>query len=94
MAGTVVYPKDNRKGCQSFEGIPYNSKPGALPNFGLLDHGVTLFLFSSNCLFSIFLWILHWCLKLIDWFSCLKLIDWFSLIWEWYFMDFALIFLT
>ncbi|XP_057460741.1 vacuolar-sorting receptor 3-like [Actinidia eriantha] len=35
MAGTMVYPKDNRKGCRSFLGTPYKSKPGALPNFVL-----------------------------------------------------------
>ncbi|GFZ16900.1 vaculolar sorting receptor 3 [Actinidia rufa] len=42
MAGTVVYPKENRKGCQSFDesGTPFKSKPGALPNFVLVDRGV------------------------------------------------------
>ncbi|PSS36625.1 Vacuolar-sorting receptor 4 like [Actinidia chinensis var. chinensis] len=55
MAGTVVYPKDNQKGCQSFEGTPYKSKPGALLNFVLVDRGVTLFVFSSNSLvFDVF----------------------------------------
>ena len=68
MAGTVVNPKDNRKGCRSFEGTPYKSKPGALPNFVLVDCGGTLFVFSSSWLvFNVFfLWILHWCLKLTD----------------------------
>lgn len=41
MAGTVVYPKDNRKGCRGFDesGISFKSKPGALPSFVLVDRG-------------------------------------------------------
>ncbi|GFZ06029.1 vaculolar sorting receptor 3 [Actinidia rufa] len=39
MAGTVVYPKDNRKGCRSFLETPYKSNPGALPNFVLVNRG-------------------------------------------------------
>lgn len=41
MAGTVVYPKDNRNGCQKFDdfGISFKSKPGALPTFVLVDRG-------------------------------------------------------
>ncbi|KAG5526335.1 hypothetical protein RHGRI_032575 [Rhododendron griersonianum] len=41
MAGTVVYPKENRKGCQGFDesGISFKSKPGALPSFVLVDRG-------------------------------------------------------
>ncbi|CAK9172510.1 unnamed protein product, partial [Ilex paraguariensis] len=41
MAGTVVYPKENRKGCRGFDefGISFNSKPGALPTFVLVDRG-------------------------------------------------------
>jgi len=39
MAGTVVYPKDNRKGCKEFSNfsISFQKKPGALPTFVLLD---------------------------------------------------------
>ncbi|CAK9181165.1 unnamed protein product [Ilex paraguariensis] len=41
MAGTVVYPKENRKGCKSFDdfGISFKSKSGALPTFLLVDRG-------------------------------------------------------
>lgn len=41
MAGTVIYPKENRKGCQGFDesGISFKSKPGALPSFVLVDRG-------------------------------------------------------
>ena len=41
MAGTVVYPKDNRKGCKDFDdsGLPFKAKPGALPTFVLVDRG-------------------------------------------------------
>lgn len=41
MAGTVVYPKQNRKGCMSFDdfGISFKSNPGALPIFVLVDRG-------------------------------------------------------
>lgn len=41
MAGTVVYPKQNSKGCKSFDdfGISFKSKPGALPTFVLVDRG-------------------------------------------------------
>ncbi|XP_042010866.1 vacuolar-sorting receptor 3-like [Salvia splendens] len=50
MAGTVVYPKDNRKGCQKFEdsGISFKSKPGALPTFVLVDRG--------DCFFALKVW--------------------------------------
>ena len=43
MAGAVVYPKENTKGCQKFEtsGISFKSKPGALPTFVLVDRGGT-----------------------------------------------------
>lgn len=46
MAGTVVYPKQNRKGCQSFDAfeISFKSNPGALPTFVLVDRG-------GNCAF-------------------------------------------
>ncbi|KAM6553439.1 hypothetical protein CsatB_014201 [Cannabis sativa] len=41
MAGNVLYPKDNQKGCKEFSdfGISFQSKPGALPTFILLDRG-------------------------------------------------------
>lgn len=41
MAGTVVYPKDNRKGCKDFDdsGLLFKAKPGALPTFVLVDRG-------------------------------------------------------
>ncbi|XP_031279202.1 uncharacterized protein LOC116137663, partial [Pistacia vera] len=41
MAGTVVYPKENQKGCKGFDQfrIKFESKPGALPNFVLVDRG-------------------------------------------------------
>lgn len=50
MAGTVVYPKDNRKGCKEFDdfGISFKSKPGALPTFVLLDRGGIHFFFLVN----------------------------------------------
>lgn len=45
MAGAVVYPKENKKGCKEFSdfGVSFQSKPGALPTFALLDRGGTLF---------------------------------------------------
>lgn len=41
MAGNVVFPKDNQKGCKEFDesGISFKSKAGALPTFVLLDRG-------------------------------------------------------
>lgn len=50
MAGTVVYPKENRKGCVSFDksGISFKSKPGALPTFVLVDRG--------DCFFALKVW--------------------------------------
>ena len=52
MAGNVVYPKDDKKGCKEFEdsGISFKSTPGALPTFVLLDRG-SKFL-SFFCFFS------------------------------------------
>lgn len=38
MAGTVVYPKDNNKGCKDFD-QSFKSRPGALPTILLLDRG-------------------------------------------------------
>lgn len=45
MAGTVLYPKDNRKGCKDFDefGISFHSKPGAMPTFVLVDRGDCFF---------------------------------------------------
>ncbi|XP_039035173.1 vacuolar-sorting receptor 3-like [Hibiscus syriacus] len=50
LAGVVVYPKVNRKGCRSFgeSGNSFKSKPGALPTFVLIDRG--------DCFFSIKVW--------------------------------------
>nr|GMC83594.1 vacuolar-sorting receptor 3 [Ipomoea batatas] len=50
MSGTVVYPKDNRKGCRKFEDfdISFKSKPGSLPTFVLLDRG--------ECFFALKVW--------------------------------------
>jgi hypothetical protein len=41
MAGNVVFPKDNQKGCKEFadSGISFKSKPCALPTIVLLDRG-------------------------------------------------------
>ncbi|KAL5544414.1 hypothetical protein UlMin_008198 [Ulmus minor] len=45
MAGNVLYPKDNRKGCKEFSefGISFQSKPGAPPTFVLVDRGKNIF---------------------------------------------------
>ncbi|KAL0412627.1 UNVERIFIED_CONTAM: Vacuolar-sorting receptor 3 [Sesamum radiatum] len=50
MAGIVVYPKDNRKGCKNFDdfGISFKAKPGAMPNFVLVDRG--------DCFFALKVW--------------------------------------
>ncbi|KAL0422532.1 UNVERIFIED_CONTAM: Vacuolar-sorting receptor 3 [Sesamum latifolium] len=50
MAGTVVYPRDNRKGCKNFDdsGISFKAKAGALPNFVLVDRG--------DCFFALKVW--------------------------------------
>ncbi|CAA3027250.1 vacuolar-sorting receptor 3-like [Olea europaea subsp. europaea] len=50
MAGTVMYPKENRKGCKDFDdfGISFKSKPGALPFFVLVDRG--------DCFFALKVW--------------------------------------
>ncbi|XP_051133954.1 vacuolar-sorting receptor 3-like [Andrographis paniculata] len=50
MLGTVVYPKDNRKGCKSFDdfGISFKAKPGAMPSFVLVDRG--------DCFFALKVW--------------------------------------
>jgi hypothetical protein len=40
MAGTVVYPKDNADACEAYDGDRhFRAKPGALPNFLLIDRG-------------------------------------------------------
>ncbi|KAJ0654563.1 hypothetical protein HanRHA438_Chr15g0734711 [Helianthus annuus] len=41
MAGTVSYPKENRKGCRKFDvfGISFKAKLGTLPTFVLVDRG-------------------------------------------------------
>ncbi|GAB4853434.1 Vacuolar-sorting receptor 3 [Ancistrocladus abbreviatus] len=50
MAGTVYYPKENRKGCKEFSdySITFGRKPGALPAFVLLDRG--------DCFFALKVW--------------------------------------
>ncbi|GAB2292127.1 Vacuolar-sorting receptor 3 [Dionaea muscipula] len=50
MAGTVYYPKENRKGCKEFSdfSISFERKPGAMPNFILLDRG--------DCFFALKVW--------------------------------------
>ncbi|MBA0815639.1 hypothetical protein Gohar_000399, partial [Gossypium harknessii] len=50
MAGTVVYPKDNQKGCKAFDefSISFQSKPGSLPTFVLVDRG--------DCFFALKVW--------------------------------------
>ncbi|KAL6502463.1 Vacuolar-sorting receptor 3 [Orobanche hederae] len=50
MAGTVLYPKDNKKGCRNFDdfGITFKAKPGAMPNFVLVDRG--------DCFFALKVW--------------------------------------
>ncbi|KAF9596482.1 hypothetical protein IFM89_012213 [Coptis chinensis] len=41
MAGTVLFPKENQKGCKKFEdfGVSFKTKSGGLPNFVLVDRG-------------------------------------------------------
>ncbi|KAG8364195.1 hypothetical protein BUALT_Bualt19G0103100 [Buddleja alternifolia] len=51
MAGTLMYPKDNLKGCKSFDdfGISFKAKAGgALPIFVLVDRG--------DCFFALKVW--------------------------------------
>ncbi|KAL9242113.1 hypothetical protein vseg_016146 [Gypsophila vaccaria] len=50
LAGTVLYPKDNRKGCKDFSdfSISFKTKPGAFPTFVLLDRG--------DCFFALKVW--------------------------------------
>ncbi|KAG1366891.1 Vacuolar-sorting receptor 3 [Cocos nucifera] len=44
MAGMVVYPKTNKYACEEFSDSDlYKPKPGALPNFLLIDRGECLF---------------------------------------------------
>ncbi|XP_030942422.1 vacuolar-sorting receptor 3-like [Quercus lobata] len=50
MAGTVVYPKENQKGCKRFDGfgISFQAKSGSLPTFVLVDRG--------DCFFALKVW--------------------------------------
>ncbi|CAH1450459.1 unnamed protein product [Lactuca virosa] len=50
MAGTVDYPKENKKGCRKFDEfrISFKANPGALPKFVLLDRG--------DCFFALKVW--------------------------------------
>lgn len=53
MAGNVVYPKDNTKGCKDFD-QSFKSSPGALPTILLLDRGSKLsFLPRFTCPFDL-----------------------------------------
>lgn len=57
MAGTVVYPKENTKGCKGFDeyGISFKSKIGALPTFVVVDRGGTHVSYWTNLLvFGVF----------------------------------------
>lgn len=62
MAGTVVYPKENQKGCKSFDefGISFKAKSGSLPTFVLVDRGgkSTTSVFFFGCGFRLF-WLLQ-----------------------------------
>ncbi|XP_041027804.1 vacuolar-sorting receptor 1-like [Juglans microcarpa x Juglans regia] len=50
MVGIVTYPKANQKACKSFDDvdISFNSRPGALPTFLLVDRG--------DCYFTLKAW--------------------------------------
>ncbi|KAI3860205.1 hypothetical protein MKX03_022511 [Papaver bracteatum] len=49
MAGTVVYPKENQKGCNEFDKISFHkNSAGGLPQFVLLDRG--------DCYFTLKVW--------------------------------------
>ena len=50
MAGTVVFPKENTKGCKGYDdyGISFKSKIGALPTFLVVDRGGTHVSYSTN----------------------------------------------
>ncbi|CAK9322205.1 unnamed protein product [Citrullus colocynthis] len=50
LAGVVVYPKENQKGCKDFSDfhISFQSKPGSLPIFVMVDRG--------DCLFALKVW--------------------------------------
>lgn len=43
MAGNVVFPKENQKGCSEFSDS-FKSNPGALPTILLLDRGSMILL--------------------------------------------------
>eukprot|EP00262_Sarcandra_glabra_P000066 TRINITY_DN10090_c0_g1_i1.p1 TRINITY_DN10090_c0_g1~~TRINITY_DN10090_c0_g1_i1.p1 ORF type:complete len:626 (+),score=90.29 TRINITY_DN10090_c0_g1_i1:130-2007(+) len=50
MAGRVLYPKDNKKGCRDFSDfdISFKPKPGELASFVIVDRG--------DCLFALKVW--------------------------------------
>ncbi|KAF3781160.1 Vacuolar-sorting receptor 3 [Nymphaea thermarum] len=50
MAGTVLYPMEDSKACKGFDEfeLSFKSKPGALPNFVLVDRG--------DCFFALKVW--------------------------------------
>lgn len=62
MAGAVLYPKENTKGCQKFEasGISFKSKPGALPTFVLVDRGGTSLSLSLPLCVCNFILVWYW----------------------------------
>ena len=41
LAGMLVYPKENQKGCKEFSDfhVSFQSKPGSLPLFVMVDRG-------------------------------------------------------
>ncbi|XP_022984499.1 vacuolar-sorting receptor 4-like [Cucurbita maxima] len=50
LAGMLVYPKENQKGCKEFSDfhVSFQSKPGSLPLFVMVDRG--------DCLFALKVW--------------------------------------
>lgn len=67
MAGTVIYPKDNKKGCKDFSdfSISFKKKPGQLPTFVLLDRG-GYFLCFLNFWLSLLFVVLLLCFRVFD----------------------------
>ena len=62
MSGTVVYPKENQKGCKTFSdfGSSFKPKSGAMPNFLLVDRGGISYHASFSALICLFLYLLLW----------------------------------
>ena len=57
LQGWVVYPKNNRDGCEEFEVSFKSHKSGERPNFVLIDRG--------GDFMALFLWILLCCIQLL-----------------------------